>query len=96
MSRLRLPTSQDINRIEKSFVLDLKSFTVTDEVSKQIKPVICSICDSIPTKAQWSTFVHINEFIKLCHDGNLRTDDALNLYTAVLRIQNTPKDLLCK
>ncbi len=96
MSGLRIPTSEDINRIVKSFVLDLKSFTVTDEVSKQIKPVICSICDSIPTKAQWSTFVHINEFINLCHYGKLRKDDSPKVYTAELRNQYTARDLRLK
>jgi hypothetical protein len=51
MSCLQIPTSEDINQIANYFVLDLELFTVTDEVSKQIKPVICSICDSILTKA---------------------------------------------
>jgi hypothetical protein len=93
MSCLEIPTKEDINRIAKAFLADLKSFTVTDDVSKQIKPIICSICDSIPTKAQWSTFVDMKEFIGLCHNGKLRKEDWVKCYTKELRDQYTAKDL---
>jgi hypothetical protein len=91
LSCLRVPNNEDVNRIAKAFMLDLKTFTVTDEVSKEIKPVICSICDSIPTKAQWSTFVHIDQFIELCDRGNLRKQDSVKSYTIELRNQYTAK-----
>ena len=92
MSCLRIPTNEDVNHIAKAFMLDLKSFTVTDELTKEIKPVICSICDSIPTKAQWSTFVSMNEFIQLCDHGKLRKEDSVKSYKVELRNQYTAKD----
>jgi hypothetical protein len=43
MPFLSLLTKEDTNRITKAFLLDLESFAITDEVTKQIKPVICSM-----------------------------------------------------
>ena len=71
MSCLSLPTKEDTNRIAKAFWLDLESFTITDKVTKQIQPVICCVCNSIPTKAQWSTTVEIRKFITLCDRAKL-------------------------
>jgi hypothetical protein len=38
-------------------------FPVTDEELKQIKPVVCSICDKSPLKAHWDTLARIDGFI---------------------------------
>ena len=92
MPCLAIPTNEDANRIAKAFLLDLESFTVIDEVTKQIKPVICSICDSIPTRAQWSTFVKMDEFIKLCKSAKLWKSDSLKIYGDEIRNQYTAKD----
>ena len=92
MPCLALPTEEDTNRIIKAFSSDLESFTVTDEVTKQIKPVICCVCDSIPTRAQWSTLVDINEFMKLCEKGKLRKSDSLKIYGDEIQNQYTAKD----
>ena len=89
---LAIPTNEDVNRISKAFLLDLESLTVTDERTKQIKPVICSICDSIPSKCQWNTLVEIEEFIKLCSTCKLSKSDALKAYREELRNQYTAKD----
>jgi hypothetical protein len=91
MPLLALPTHQDTERITKAFLSDLESLTVTDDKTKTIKPVICSVCDSMPHKAQWSTFVGMNEFIELVSKGRLNKsnapkiygDDLLDQYTAV-------------
>ncbi len=92
MPCLALPTEEDTNRIAKAFLSDLESFTVTDEVTKQIKPVICCVCDSIPTRAQWSTSVDIKEFKKLCENGKLRKTDSPKIYGNEIRNQYTAKD----
>ena len=92
MPCLSLPTKEDTNRITKAFLLDLESFTITDEVTKQIKPVICCVCDSIPTKAQWSTVVDIHKFITLCDRAKLRKSDSSKIYGDQLRNQYTAKD----
>jgi hypothetical protein len=96
MSSLRIPTEAESNKLVKDFALDLKSFTVIDEESKLIQPVICSICDSIPTKAQWSTSVHIDDFIELCHSGKLDKDESPKSYSQELRNQYTAKDTRLK
>jgi hypothetical protein len=93
---LRIPTDEDIDRIAKAFVSDLSSFTVTDEELGHILPVICCICGSIPTKAQWNTYVNIEEFIKLCHRGKLRKDDSVKSYSQELQNQYTAKDIQLK
>ena len=92
MPCLSIPTKEDTNRITKAFLLDLESFTITDEVTKQIKPVICCVCDSIPTKAQWSTVVDIHKFITLCDRAKLRKSDSSKIYGDQLRNQYTAKD----
>ena len=92
MSCLAIPSKEDIKRIAKAFVLDLESFSVTDEVSKGLKPVICSNCDSIPLKSQSSTFIPIDAFVKLCHYAKLRKDDSSKIYSQELKNQYTAKD----
>jgi hypothetical protein len=96
MSSLQIPTDEDIDHIANAFVSDLSSFTVTDEESGHILPVICCICDSIPTKAQWNTYVNIEEFIKLCHRGRLRKDNSVKSYSQELQNQYTAKDIRLK
>ncbi len=71
MPLLAIPTRDDVNCISKAFLLDLESFTVTDKTTKEINPFICGVCDSIPPEAQWSTFVELKEFIKLCQRCNI-------------------------
>jgi tRNA A37 threonylcarbamoyladenosine synthetase subunit TsaC/SUA5/YrdC len=80
MPLVAIPTTADVYRITKAFLTDLESFTFQDELSKEFKPIICSICDSMPTKAQWSTFVDIDEFTKLCTKGKLQKTDSPEKY----------------
>ena len=93
MPLLAIPTTADVNRISKAFLTDLESFTVRDDVTNEFKPIICSVCDSMPTKAQWSTFVDIAEFKKLCSKGNLRKTDSPKTYPMELRNQYSAKDV---
>jgi hypothetical protein len=81
-----------MNRITKAFLLVLESFTNTDEVKKQIKPVSCCVCDSISTKAQWSTVVDIHKFRTLCDRAKLRKSNSSKIYGDQLRNQYTAKD----
>ena len=92
MPLLAIPTDEDVNRITKAFLLDLQSFTVTDETTKEIKPVICSVCDSIPTESQWSTFVDLDEFVRLCTRSKMLKDDSVKAYGTALRNQYTAKE----
>ncbi len=91
MPLLAIPTRDDVNRISKAFLLDLESFTVTDKTTKEIKPVICGVCDSIPPEAQWSTFVELKEFIKLCQRCNIEKKFSLKAYKPEIQDQYTAK-----
>jgi hypothetical protein len=92
MTLLKIPNKTDVDRITKSFLLDLQSFTFQDYVTKEIRPVICSVCDSMPLEAQWSTRVDVNEFVILCKKCNLEKCKALKVYGNDLINQYTAKD----
>ena len=48
---LEVPTDARTRQIAKDMVKDLESYTFVDEGI--FRPVICSVCDGAPTKAQW-------------------------------------------
>ena len=89
---LTIPTETEVKQIAKDFLDDLQSFTVTDMSTNEIRPVICCVCDSIPTESQWSTFVNVKEFKRLCERAKIRKTDAYTGYSETLRIQYTAKD----
>jgi len=92
MTLLTIPSEVQVNQITKSFLADLESFTFQDAITKQFKPIICSVCDSMPSEAQWSTLVDLDEFIKLCKNCNLRKEDSLKVYGEDLKKQYTAQD----
>jgi len=92
MTLLKIPSKHDVDRITRSFLSDLKSFTFEDNVTKEMKPVICSVCDLMPSESQWSTFVDLHEFVKLCRKCNLRKEDSLKAYGNEIRNQYSAKD----
>jgi hypothetical protein len=92
---LKIPSEDEVDRITKSFLLDLKSFTFVHAVTKEIKPIICSVCDSMPSESQWSTLVGLHEFKKLCKECKLGKEHALKSYGNAregLQNQYTAKD----
>jgi hypothetical protein len=89
---LPIPSAEDTKRIAKAFLSDLESFTINDDVTKKLIPIICSVCDSMPTKPEWSRAIDINKFIKLCERGKLRKTDSVEPYSEELRNQYTAKD----
>ncbi len=92
MACLQIPSDEETNTVVKAFVMDLKSFTVMDKESKMMQSVICCVCDSTPTKAQWSTFLPIEIFIKLCSLGKLLKVDSLKSYSQDLQDHHAAKD----
>jgi hypothetical protein len=89
---LTIPTDIQVKKLTKDFLDDLQSFTVSDTLTNEIRPVICCVCDSIPTEAQWSTYVHVKEFEHLCERAKLRKQDAYTEYSKMLQMQYTAKD----
>ena len=57
-------------KIARELTRDLESFSVVDDKSDRLYPVVCAVCDSIPDCAQWHTFVAIKQaqkwFDKCC------------------------------
>jgi uncharacterized CHY-type Zn-finger protein len=88
---LTIPTSVDIDRITKAFIYDMQSFTIEDERTNEIKPIICSVCDSMPTEAQWSTFVDLEKFKLLLLKCKIGKKDSLKYYKEEIKSQYTAK-----
>lgn len=63
---LNVPTAARTKQIAQDFLKDLESFTYVDQASDTIHPIVCSICDGIPTQPQWSKWVPLETFQKLC------------------------------
>ena len=68
---LDVPTAQQTQKIAEAFVQDLQSFTFVDESTQSLQPVICCVCDSMPTSPQWSEWVPLSTFKKLCKSCGL-------------------------
>lgn len=96
MTMLKIPSEKEVDQITKSFLLDLQSFTFQDGVTKQIRPIICSVCDAMPSESQWSTLVDLHEFIKLCKNCKLEKTNSLKVYGNDLINQYTAKDINLK
>jgi hypothetical protein len=64
---------------------DLKTYHVevtdSDRGEKELKPVICAVCDSIAKCPNWADWVNIdNEFTELCRKSNLGKKRLENIY----------------
>jgi uncharacterized CHY-type Zn-finger protein len=77
---LRVPSAEEIRKITRAFVKDLESYTVVDERSNTIKPVICCVCDSIPTTPNWSCMVKVSKAAKLFSRCNMESSKQSKLY----------------
>jgi Helitron helicase-like domain at N-terminus len=74
MSYLKIPSFANIKKITKQFVEDLQSFTIKNDVSDTFHPVICCVCDSIPSEAKWSCFVSVTEAKKLFKKSSMEAN----------------------
>ena len=63
---LDTPSAAAIKKIAKDFLSDLESFTHVDSSTGIIHPVVCSVCDGIPTEPHWGQWVQISQFAELC------------------------------
>jgi hypothetical protein len=88
---LTIPTAEDIDRITKGFLYDMQSFTIEDKRTNEIKPIICSVCDSMPTEAQWSTFVELDKFKTLLLKCKIGKEHSLKSYKEEIKSQYTAK-----
>jgi hypothetical protein len=66
LQMLDVPSATVVKKISQNFLHDLESFTYVDSVTGVIHPVICAICDGMPTEPQWGDWVQLSYFRKLC------------------------------
>jgi hypothetical protein len=89
---LTISTAEDIDRITKAFIYNMQSFTIEDKRTNEIKPIICSVCDSMPTEAQWSTFVDLDKLKSLLLKCKIGKKDSLKYYKEEIKWQYTAKN----
>ena len=68
---LRIPMVAEKEILTKAFIEDLESFTVQDDTTGFLRPVICSVCDSIPSEPKWSCLVSAIEMKQLLSKCNM-------------------------
>ena len=84
---LRIPTEAVKVILTKAFIEDLESFTIHDETTDTFRPVICSVCGSIPLELKWSCFVSAIEMKWLLSKCNMEAPSMSALYPASLLSQ---------
>lgn len=88
---LHLPLQREKDELATAFTKDLESFTVFDKKSNTFRPVICCVCDSIPTKANWSCFVDICTAADLFEKSNMHSSLLKDIYPKKLLKQYSIK-----
>ena len=84
---LWIPTEGEKGILTKAFIEYLDSFTIHDATTDTFRPVICSVCNSIPLELQWSCFVSAVEMEKLLRRCNMEAASMSALYPASLLSQ---------
>ena len=74
MSFLKIPSQSEKDALIKEFVKDLESFTVFDKNTNTFRPVICCVCDSIPSGPDWSCFVPVKDAKILFHHSKMEVE----------------------
>ena len=85
---LSIPDTERKTNILHSFLEDLRSYTHKDE-NDVLKPVVCCVCDGIPTRPQWSTWVSVERLRKLCVTSKMQKTQLSGIYPEELINQYT-------
>jgi hypothetical protein len=86
---LEVPTEDMKKKMVRAFLADEESFTIFDEASGVFRPVICCVCDSIPTKPQWSTTIHVKKLKSLLRKCKMEQSELAGYYPPSLLRQYT-------
>ena len=89
---LQLPSQAEKGAITKAFVEDLESFTVFDKTTNSFLPVICCVCDSIPSEPNWSRYVPIRNAVQLFRKCKMEASRVEQLYNSELLIKQYSVD----
>ena len=87
-----VPTEQDKQKAVDGFIDDLKSYQteIENNGEREMKPVICAVCDGIAKSPKWASWVKIpSEFEDLCQKSNLGKERLRNIYGEHLLQQYT-------
>ena len=82
---LQLPSKAQKDKLATAFMKGLESYTIFDKTSNMFCPVVCCVCDSIPTKPHWSCFVDVRTAADLFEKSNMHSSLLETIY---------PKELL--
>ena len=88
---LKLPSQRKKDMLGTAFMKDLESYTVFDKKSNTFLPVICCVCDSVPTKANWSCFVDVSIAADLFKKSNMQSSLLRTIYPKTLLKQYSIK-----
>jgi uncharacterized CHY-type Zn-finger protein len=88
MALLAIPTELEAKHLIDGFNRDMATYTVLD--GSDVRPIICAVCDSIPTCPQWATTCNVKDLAALLEGcnmqrrllGELYPPNLLNQYTA--------------
>ena len=82
---INLPSEEQKKNLVDKFSQDLKTYSYVDSETKEIRPVVCCVCDSIAKEPNWYDMVPIDHFSRLCYHSNMQKDRVSSIY---------PKDLI--
>ena len=83
-SELKIPSQSEKDVLTTAFMKDMESFTVYDNNSNTFRPVVCCVCDSIPTKPNWNCFVGISIAADLFLKSNMMSSLLEGVYPEIL------------
>lgn len=68
---LKLPSAARKEEIIWNFTSDLSTLSFADQESSQLEPVVCCVCDGIPTGPDWACWVGVERLRFLCATSHL-------------------------
>ena len=84
-------SKEEQEKITEQFVKSLESFSVLDQTTNTLQPVICSVCDSMPHYDHWHCFVDIKKASRLFERCKLSKSEIADEYPDDLIQQYTAK-----
>ena len=81
---LEVPTEGQRRDLVRKFVHDLESYSIHDEESGTLRPVLCAICDSMAQCPQWGSLVYVHELRKLLVKCQMEASVVSDLYPEAL------------
>ena len=90
MTMLAVPSTVRTGELVKHFLADLESFSFVHEGENVLKPILCAVCDGMPTHPDWFVWVPVSELKKKLsktkmqkkHFSDVCSETLLNQHTA--------------